>query len=197
MPEHPRLLALLNSDLPKYLVAPIHPQHTSETAQPVGAMLEFLQRSLSVHGLAMADRPCVALRSTLSVGAPVLVDTPIPRQGFWFCPVQWAQGQAAQPAAPSERVLALRGVFSRIEQACPRFFPPGGGSETEADRLVSRHYTASDTRLFISEDGTVFFKYFRSLNPTRVGHVDDIRQGRFTIDCRKLPGRYVPPWARD
>jgi hypothetical protein len=32
---------------------------------------------------------------------------------------------------------------------------------------------------------------------TRLGTVDDVLAGRFEVPCRKLPGRYQPPWGLD
>jgi hypothetical protein len=197
LPEYPRLLALLQSPLPKYVVVPLNPQYLSAALQPEGAMQEFLVRTLSVQGLALTGQACTLLRSGLAMGVRGEMSDAVPRQGFWFCPVRIEPSAAAGRAEAVEQVQRLRDVFERVERRCPRFFPPGGGIENDADGIVMRHYPASDTRLYIDGDGQVRYKYFRSMNPTRVGAVDDVRQDRFTIACDKLPGRYQPPWQRD
>ena len=91
----------------------------------------------------------------------------------------------------------VQDVFAAIEERCPRFFLPGSGSDLRVDDSVVRHYRSSDTRVTVTDAGTVFFRYFRSLNPTFVGSVDAVRAGQFQLPCDKLPGRYRLPWQAD
>ena len=64
------------------------------------------------------------------------------------------------------------------------------------DDSIARHYSASDTTVTIHQGGTVYFKNMRALNPTELGTVENVRAGRFRLDCDRLPGRYLPPWSR-
>jgi hypothetical protein len=52
-------------------------------------------------------------------------------------------------------------------------------------------------RLYIDGDGRVLYKYFRAMNPTLIGTVNDVRQDHYDIACEKPPGRYQLPWQRD
>jgi hypothetical protein len=90
----------------------------------------------------------------------------------------------------------LNDVFARIEEHCPRYFPAGNALTRASDDGVARQYSHSDTTLSINHAGAVYFKNMRALNPTQLGTTSDIRAGRFRLDCDRLPGRYVPPWAR-
>lgn len=195
LPEYPRLRELLRSPLPKYLLVPINPKLMQGNAQPTSAMVDFLNQYLSPQGLALEGAPCAALRSPLALTVLGRPDDLLPKQGFWFCPVRVVSEGLEAIVRTSPRAEALRDVFERIETACPRFFPPNRGAPRESEGVVSRLYAASDTRLSIDSDDRVFFRYFRSMNSTLVGRVDDIRNQNFTIPCKKLPGRYQPPWA--
>jgi hypothetical protein len=195
--EYPRLQALLDDPLPKYVVMPLNPEYMSATLQPTAPMLDMIFDSLPVQGWAPAAQPCEVLRSSLALGVLGKLDDAVPRQGFWLCPIQRAE--AARPRVAQLRSTASRvsDVFDLVEHRCPRFFPPGQGVETHEDAVATRHYSAADTRLFIDSSGQVYYKYFRSLNATRIGSVEDVRQDRYTIACDKLPGRYQLPWQRD
>ncbi|MFY9511395.1 MAG: hypothetical protein WAQ05_10540 [Rubrivivax sp.] len=195
--EYPRLQALLRDPLPKYVVVPLNPAHMSPALQPTGPMLDLILDSLAVQGLAPDGQPCAVLRSTLPIGVLGEMTDAVPRQGFWFCPVQKSAATAARADQATAASQALRDVFERVEQRCPRFFPPGDGIEKHVEGLSLRHYPASDTRLYIDGEGRVQYKYFRALNPTMIGTVDAVRQNRFDIVCDKLPGRYQLPWRRD
>jgi hypothetical protein len=48
----------------------------------------------------------------------------------------------------------------------------------------------------VDEYDNVSYAYFRALNLTRIGSIEDVRHGKFTMDCVKLPGRYRYPWQR-
>lgn len=195
--EYPRLQALLQDPLPKYVVVPINPRYMNTALQPVGPMLDLILDSMARQGLAPDEKPCTVLRSTLPIGVQGELTDTLPRQGFWFCPARLSPARAARADQAAAALQTLRDVFERVEQRCPRFFPPGDGLENHEEGLSVRHYPASDTRLYIDVDGVVKYKYFRAMNATRIGTVDDVRQNRFDIVCDKLPGRYRLPWQRD
>lgn len=198
LPEYALLKQLLATPLPKYVVAPLSQSSEAQLSQPLPALRDVISRSLAAQGLELGPQPCELLRSHMVVGQPVGPDLSLPRLGFWICPVVRASGPIAQFQEDDAEKRRLAPVFERVEQKCPRFFPRGGGTDTRADGLMMRHYVASDTRVYLDEASQVlYFRYFRALNMTRLGAVDEVLAGRFEVPCDKLPGRYQPPWDRD
>ncbi len=198
MPEFERARALLHSPLPKYLLIPATDEGADVQGQPSGPLKRLAGHELTLFGVGLIDETCPLLRSTLAPG-PLGQLAPRPRfRGFWFCALTTHPGpaEAKDVRAGDGRGAALDDVFTRIEQRCPKFFPPGGGNESQVDGLFLRHYTSSDVKLYIDSDGYVLFRYFRAMNPTVLGTVDQIRQDQFSIACDKLPGRYQFPWQR-
>lgn len=194
-PVYPAFRALLRDPLPKYLVVPFFPRLMDEAQQPIQEARAVYANALATHGLRMADRPCLLLRSSLT-GRPDARDAARPSSGFWFCPLLIVSDSAGIASA-SSRLSLTDGVFEKIEKACPRYFPSENGLERHYDGVYMRHYPASDSRLYIDENGRVLMKYYRALNPTVIGSSENILEGRFKIDCDKLPGRYQLPWSRE
>ena len=194
MHEYSRLVELLQADRPKYLVIPITAAHLLADRQPAAEVRRTYGNLMRPYGLSLDNTPCVVLRSSLSAGpfAQDSVDA-----GFWVCRMRYddLQRQADLPAPGVTD--GVQDVFAAIEERCPRFFLPGSGSDLRVDDSVVRHYRSSDTRVTVTDAGTVFFRYFRSLNPTFVGSVDAVRAGQFQLPCDKLPGRYRLPWQAD
>lgn len=197
MPEHARLRALLASGLPTYVIAPLNPRFLAAGGQPDEAMQELIVQTLTPHGLGPGAVGCSVLRSSLQMGPPPDPARPPLPQGYWVCPVQPLPGgpQAAAPAPGGGHEAAA--VFDAIEQRCPRFFPPGGGTEKRLSGHTMRHYPGSDVRLYVDDDGGVSYRYFQALNETRIGTAEQVLRGTFEIDCGKLPGRYRLPWLQD
>jgi hypothetical protein len=198
LPEHARLQELLEAPLPKYVIVPTNAGSVAAPSQPSPALRDLLSRSLAVQGLKLGEQRCEILRSRLVVGPPGEPDGDVPRLGFMICPVVKAAAPIARVQDDEAEMRRLAPVFERVERQCPRFFPPGGGTDTRADGQMTRHYVATDTRVHIDEETQLLhFRYFRSLNATRLGTVDQVLAGQFEVPCRKLPGRYQPPWDRD
>jgi hypothetical protein len=87
-------------------------------------------------------------------------------------------------------------VFAQVERRCPRIFPPGRARSRQIDGAVQRAYGYSDTNVYVDNSGEVYFKNTRALNPTTIGTIEQVRSGLFKFDCERIPGRYMPPWAR-
>jgi hypothetical protein len=88
-------------------------------------------------------------------------------------------------------------VFRNVEERCPRFLPPDRALTESREGAFVRRYAYSDTVVLIEPSEGVFYKYFRAINHTRIGSVQEVREGRFALECIRLDGRYQPPWARD
>lgn len=196
MREFDQLQTLLASPLPKYGVIRASKQVMTDERQPTPAAWAVIRRALQRQGLVPTSRPCIFLRVNLG-GLPFeLRSLEEQERGFWFCELKGvakleSNGAAHVPAAPE-----LDDVFSRVEARCPRYFPAGNAVTRTSDDGVVRLYSRSDTGVHINSAGMVYFKNMRALNPTELGTVEDVRAGRFQLDCDRLPGRYLPPWAR-
>ena len=56
-----------------------------------------------------------------------------------------------------------------------------------------RHYSGSDTRVYVMENGEIAYKFWRSLNPVTIGSREDVLAGRAVVDCTKIRS---PTWRR-
>jgi hypothetical protein len=189
-----RLHALLRTDLPKYALVPIPHDLMTPEGQPVELLLDVYAGLLKPQGLRFNGQPCQVVRSNLAPGPRDAQLPPGTTRGFWFCPLSYTPPAPRTPESAAALPAGLRLAFDAIERHCPRFFPPGRGIDRTPDDIHTRAYD-SDTRLLATQSGRVYLHYFRALNPTFIGTVDDIQQGRFDMPCDKLPGRYRPLWA--
>jgi hypothetical protein len=57
-----------------------------------------------------------------------------------------------------------------------------------------RSYAHSDTKIYVLDDGTVMYKYIRSLNPEVIGTVTEVRSPSFNFSCDKIRGRGILQW---
>lgn len=196
--EWGRLNELLASPLPRYLVTPVRPEDHDADGQPFGHPLRVMQDTLARFGLALKTGGCVTLSSALSGPAWQKQGNERDKYGFWICALERTTASTtAKAAAADAKAQANIAALDAVERSCPRFFPPGGGQPSLVEGAHQRHYRSTDVRLWVHPAGLVLFQYFRAMNPTVLGTVDDVRAGRFTLPCDKLPGRYRPFWERD
>ena len=114
--------------------------------------------------------------------------------GFWVCALKYP---VAMPSAETEVDAKVRGTFEAVENHCPRFFQPG---QTSAARLTGawmRAYPQADIRLYVLDNGQVFYKYWRALNPVLLGNSHDLLGGKLVLDCNAIRGRVGLPWERE
>jgi hypothetical protein len=192
---HHQFRALLESHLPKYAVVRASRLAMTADRQPVEQAWVVVRRVLGRVGLEPAGPDCTFVPSDMGGTRFSLSSGPPPDRGFWFCPVR-VSGLVTKEALSAPVAPELDDVFSQLEQRCPRIFPNGSAKTRLTDDGVGRSYRYSDTSVIVNLQGEVYFKHMRALNPTVLGPVHDVRAGRFEIDCERLPGRYVPPWAR-
>lgn len=115
--------------------------------------------------------------------------------GFWVCPLRYPVAAAEVQEEPvSPRTEA---AFSRIEQTCPRFFPPGSTKTMRITGGALRSYPESDMKVYVLDDGQVLYKFWRALNPAQIGTVDGVLEGTDVIDCKHIRGRSGLPWDRE
>jgi hypothetical protein len=192
--EYPRLQALLDTSLPKYVVAAVNSEQSTSDGQPNSHIRTVLNVSLAPHHFSLAAEDCITLRSSLAAGMEDEQGKESPTRGFWFCPFVAGSDRTLEEVAKQPR---WDEVFAQLEARCPRFFPPNDSKLRQFSGVAVRHYTSSDTRVYVDGSGQVQYKYFRAMNPTLVGTTDQVLRGEFELNCQKLPGRYVPPWQRD
>jgi len=194
--EQARQQSILSSTLPKYLVTVALQQAADQDGNPIVEVRRAMQGAIATRGLSLRpDSQCILLNHRLEGHASPVQADKLRRLGFWLCPLY---GEVAYDVPSAGPALPVRHVqtFEAIEQRCPRFFVPGGGKDSLSDALSVRHYAAKDTQLRVYASEHVYYRYYRSMNDTFIGMIDDVLSGRATVNCDKLAGRYVLPWNR-
>lgn len=195
MREYDQLQALLESPLPKYGVIRASKLVMTDEQQPTPAAWAVIRRALQRQGMVPKEKPCTFLSTNMG-GLPFELRSVETERGFWFCELERSAQREAEGTPPKPPAPELDDVFAQVESRCPRYFPAGNAVTRTSDDGVLRLYSRSDTGVHINSAGIVYFKNMRALNPTELGTVDEVRAGRFKLDCDRLPGRYLPPWAR-
>lgn len=115
--------------------------------------------------------------------------------GFWICPLvrEVRSGPGASDPVPAR----TEEVFHKMERTCPGLFRPGESATLRIPAGALRGYPGTDMKLYVLNDGTVMYKYFRALNPAVVGTVDKVLDPAFRMDCRQVRGRSGLPWERE
>lgn len=180
------------------LIAPsIAGQVTSE-GEPTPEVMKALDALLAPHKLALvAGARCELLRSRgLLRNAPSVAVSPVKASGvgFWMCPLRHPVEPALQESQPMNPLTEA--AFARIEQMCPRFFPPGAKTMLINGGAL-RHYPHSDMKVYVLNDGEVLYKFWRALNPVLVGRVDAVLAGTAKLTCENIRGRSGLPWQRE
>jgi hypothetical protein len=115
--------------------------------------------------------------------------------GFWSCPLRYPV--ATPPAQMHDIPAKTEAAFARIETDCPRFFQPGSAKTQRINGGAMRHYAGADIKLYVLEDGTVWYKFWRALNPVVIGTVDGVVRGADKVKCDQIRGRAGLPWDRE
>jgi hypothetical protein len=156
---------------------------------------------LARQGLSIeATRDCRLLRSAGLAGmaSSRLADEAAGKpglHGFWLCPlVRHANAGIEQSTAvPAKSDQA----FEKLERMCPRFFRPGSAVSLRFPAGAVRGYPDSDFKIYVMDDGRVFYKYYRALNSVFAGSVDAVLSPGFTMECDRVKGRSGLPWERE
>lgn len=155
---------------------------------------------LSRQGLSLEDELQCRILPSSGLAAMTerrLTEVPVGRKlthGFWLCPLA---RHVSPRAAKAGRVPELsERVFERMEQLCPRIFRPGEVASLRIPGAALRGYPGSDFKLYVLDDGHVWYKYVRALNPVLLGDANAILAPTFTMDCDNIRGRSGLPWER-
>jgi hypothetical protein len=115
--------------------------------------------------------------------------------GFWLCPLTRHASVRVINEMPlrdeSER------TFEKLERTCPRIFAPGSAVSLRIPTGAVRGYPGSDFKIYVFDDGRVFYKYYRALNAVEVGKVDAVLAASFAMNCDRIRGRSGLPWERE
>lgn len=107
--------------------------------------------------------------------------------GFWFCPVVY-EPRPAMRQRVEEPPQAVQRSLQRMSALCPRFFPAGEARLLRLPDGWLRQYSDTETRVYVLDNGEVWYKFWRSLNPVLVGHVADLLAGTAQVDCTSIRG---------
>ncbi len=188
--------------LPLKVLAPTVPMFRQADGQPTEAMRNEIDRLIGRQGMRLVPgRHCkVVLSRNLAAMATSKYDSiaapELARYGFWICDLEYPVARPPRTTTQPENELAAR-VFSKLESACPRIFPPGQGVSSRVGDGVVRSYGSSDTKVYVLDDDNVVFKYWRALNPARVGTIDEVLAPGFTMNCNAIRGRSGLPWEKE
>ncbi len=117
-----------------------------------------------------------------------------PMFSFWQCHLKVAYKQSI--SSKKEIPEIIEAALNQLELICPRFFRTGESSTLPLNGGGLRNYPGSDMKIYAIPQSGVFYKYYRSYQITRVGSVEDVAAGHFTLDCQQLRGRAGLPWER-
>jgi len=194
-PDQRRARALLSASPVVYGVFP-SAQRLAGEVEILPEQADAIDLGLAEYQLRIVRKQCriVASRGLTAIGArdgQEIADKE-PR-GFWFCRLE------KHTAAPAEQKKAppdVEAVFDRVEQQCPRLFPPGAARTTVVGSGFRRFYPDADMRLYVMDDGQVMYKYLRALNAVELGTKADVMRDSFHVDCN-IRGRAGLPWERE
>jgi hypothetical protein len=198
-PDSRRAAALLRKSAAIKLVVPSRPDHMID-GMPTPALQVVLNDMLAGQRLRLAEPlKCRLLpsRGLASVGTKIEELSPelLAKMGFWVCDLQYP---VAAPVPKHEEVSGpeINSVFNLVEQQCPRFYQPGQASAARVEGGWMRMYPQADIRLYVMDDGAVYYKYWRAMNPALLGQAGEIRAGA-KVACESVRGRSGLPWERE
>jgi hypothetical protein len=183
-----------------YLLVPSVPDYMTADKLPMPGLQDTIDRMLSVQRLALKRSSACIFMPSRALARMALGDFDKTRaeaaqkMGFWLCPLQYGAG--ALQNAPPPPAPELEAVFDKVEQDCPRFFPPGTAVTRKLTDGEMRDYAGADMKLYVMADGGVYYKYWRALNPERIGSILELRSPAFHMDCSYIRGRSGLPWQR-
>lgn len=198
--ESRRVQAMLSASPSLKLIVPSMPAHMTQQGLPNDDIAKVIDRMLAPQRLALASpASCRFLRSRgLATVAFRKLDRINPETvakfGFWICQLKYPVDLPA--ADPAEFNPLLNRVFERVEHACPHIFPPGQIKSSKTEGGVLRVYASADMKAYVMDDGKVYYKYWKALNPILIGTVDEVLGKGFKMDCNNIRGRSGLPWER-
>lgn len=109
--------------------------------------------------------------------------------GYFFCPAIYRPEKRLATSLNPAFELA----FDKIEDACPRQFPPQG-STICIKGICLREYPSTDNRLIIADDGDVNAQFFAAFDDPFLGKAEELSRNPGKIFCHSNLGKYEP-WS--
>lgn len=198
--EWRRLQKFLGEAKALKLLVPTVPHAMTEQGLPNQEALKSFDGMLQPQKLAIANPANCRLLRSKAIAAIALrnvenVDAKtVNKFGFWICDLRYPVEIPSIEKEPLKKGVAE--VFLTLESACPRIFHPGGSATLRLPDGVLRLYSGSDTKVYVLDDGRVFYKYYRALNPVLLGPIDAVLSQQFKMNCNQIHGRSGLPWER-
>lgn len=182
------------------LLVPTVPNAMTDQGLPSDEAIQSFNNMLTPQRLAIADPANCRLLRSIGVAEIALrnmekFDTKtVDRFGFWICELQYPVDSPLIEKAQLKAHVAE--VFTKLEKTCPRIFHSGGTATQRLPDGFLRMYSGSDSKAYVLDNGNVFYKYYRALNPVLLGTVDTVLSDQFKMDCNNIHGRSGLPWER-
>lgn len=197
--EAAKAQAVLAGPGPRFIFVPTVPAHMDTALQPNTEIKQVINQHLGPYRLALeGSKPCRLLRSrtALAMATGQADEAPsetVERVGFWLCELRYpVRFQREGGPMPQE----IESVFEQIERTCPRFFPQNEADSRRVGDGFLRIYASTDMKVYVLADGIAYYKYWRALNPQRIGSVAEILADPGRIGCSQIRGRSGLPWQR-
>jgi hypothetical protein len=175
---------------PMRVLAPSLPWGSLPDGRPTPRVLEAFNELLAKRNLKISGdcRLIVSPGLVRMAEREKSADTKAPHPlGFWSCPMVYEVRPAERQRVEQPPELVVRS-FDQLARLCPQFFPASEASILRLPDAWSRHYAASETRVYVTDTGEVWMKYWRSINPVRIAAVAELVAGRATFDCATVRG---------
>ena len=175
---------------PMRVMAPSLPWASLPDGRPTQGAIDAMEELLTPRNLHISGdcrylgSPALVMKAQREHGA---YSDESPPPGFWSCPIAY-EHRPPDPHRLLQPPDAVRRVFLRLAEMCPRFFPVNESGILRLRDAWLRHYGNSETRVYVLDRGEVWYKFWRSMNPVLVGSVGDLLTGNVTIDCAAIRG---------
>lgn len=200
-PDVLRAKKLLDASTSVKLLIPVVPDYMTAQREPTEALRTTINSMLGAQRLALARSSDCRFQPSLGLASEAVRDLKgakpetLAKFGFWICPLQYPVVVEAKPEVTVDD--AVRRALEAVENRCPRFFAPGQSGAARLEGGWLRVYPQADIKLYVLDDGQIFYKYWRALNPMLIGKVADVVRSDFTMDCNAIRGRSGLPWERE
>jgi len=198
--EWTRLQKFLREAKTLRLLVPTVPSAMTGEGLPTQEALQSFDEILGPYKLAVANSANCRLLPSKAIAEIALrnvkdVDSKtVGKFGFWICALKYPID--APPRAKAQLKKSVAEVFTKLETVCPRIFHIGGTATQRLNDGFLRVYGGSDTKVYVLDDGNVFYKYYRALNPVLLGTTSTVLSDQFKMDCSQIRGRSGLPWER-
>lgn len=176
------------------LLVPVVPGTLDAERLPNARVTDAINGQLAPYRLAFAQPQSCRFLPSATLAAMGLGEKTAKQRaqsGFWLCHL----ARIGADAAPAPATTRYDAVFRALEQQCPRLFPAGGDGRSQAlPHAEMRSYLSAEMKAYVYDNGEVYYKYYRALNPVLVGNMQDVLAGRARVDCGAIRGRAGLSW---